>query len=286
MGVSPSSHTQDRRSPYPVDLQQNTLIAVPMKITDPGHSAWGPRLFHRLALLCQRLRYLNETAKRATPPNNQHLDPHSTKHDNSRPLHTWVLRTILLTRTKRTSSAVPRGSSQDGSQMQRLQGGYDANGAAVARPKMDRVHTLENPRLRKHGASQWCPQRGARRHKGIATIATDTNVSESFRLNQHQAYGTFLAKPASPLPIASTLPQPEEDRHNQKRYHRATSPPHSEAPPRHHQHATTSPSAPLPRRRRTSIVVVEGAAASPQHHCLRVVHPRPQPLQTAMANNR
>ena len=35
----------------PVLLQQNTPIAAPLKNTDPGHSAWGPRLSHRLTLL-------------------------------------------------------------------------------------------------------------------------------------------------------------------------------------------------------------------------------------------
>ena len=64
--------------------------------------------------------------------------------------------------------------------MRRLQGGHDANGAAVARPEMDRVLTLESPMQQ----GTWCltmvPQKGERHHKGAATIATNEGVSEGF----------------------------------------------------------------------------------------------------------
>ena len=44
--------------PAPVMFRQNTPVAALIENTDPGHSAWWPRLTHRLALLCQGLRYL------------------------------------------------------------------------------------------------------------------------------------------------------------------------------------------------------------------------------------
>ena len=59
MGLSPSSRTNMIVDPSaPVVHQQNTPIAAPINTTDPGHSAWGPRLSHRLSLLCQELRYM------------------------------------------------------------------------------------------------------------------------------------------------------------------------------------------------------------------------------------
>ena len=80
-------------------------------------------------------------------------------------------------------------------QMRRLQRGYDANGAAVARPKMDKVVTLKIPVQYKNYASQWCPQQEERCHNGTTTIATDKSVSEDFRPTQHHACHTYLAKP-------------------------------------------------------------------------------------------
>ena len=79
--------------------------------------------------------------------------------------------------------------------MRRLQRGHDANGAAVARPKMDKVVTLKIPVQYKNYASQWCPQQEERRHKGAATIATDKSVSAGFRPTPHHACRTYLAKP-------------------------------------------------------------------------------------------
>ena len=84
-----------------------------------------------------------------------------------------------------------------GLQMRRLQRGHDANGAAVARPKMDKVVTLKIPVQYKNYASQWCPQQEERCHNGTTTIATDKSVSEDFRPTQHHACCTFLAKPVA-----------------------------------------------------------------------------------------
>jgi hypothetical protein len=67
MGPSSSSHTHTVGDPPDlVKLQHKTLLVTPMKTTDPDHFACGPRLFHRLTLLCQGLRYLK-------PMREQHL---------------------------------------------------------------------------------------------------------------------------------------------------------------------------------------------------------------------
>ena len=58
MGKSPSSHTHDRQSPSPSRSSAEHSRRSEIENTDPGHSVWGPRLSHRLALLCQELRYL------------------------------------------------------------------------------------------------------------------------------------------------------------------------------------------------------------------------------------
>ena len=49
-------------------------------------------------------------------------------------------------RTSNTTNQPPRLLGQDGPKMRRLQGGYDANGTAVAHPEMDKIHTFESPK--------------------------------------------------------------------------------------------------------------------------------------------
>jgi hypothetical protein len=59
--MEPSTSSRTHTVGNPPDLaklQCKTPVEVPMKTTKPGLSAWGPRHFHRLTLLCQGLRYL------------------------------------------------------------------------------------------------------------------------------------------------------------------------------------------------------------------------------------
>ena len=112
-------------------LQQSTLITTPLKNTDLGHSAWGPRLSHRLTLLrattlkCTGTSPLvtlgtalpssrtSETALRASPTPGRHRGHHSTKCASSRiaapmgPLHL-----AASTLTLRTFSATTHGPSR------------------------------------------------------------------------------------------------------------------------------------------------------------------------------
>jgi hypothetical protein len=104
MGLSPSSHIHTIGDPpILVNLQHKNPAITLMKTTYPGHSSWGPRLSHRLTLLCKGLRYLK-------PLREQHLRP-VIAGDTSAPCaptqvlqHPWALYTLLPTWTKCTSS--------------------------------------------------------------------------------------------------------------------------------------------------------------------------------------
>jgi hypothetical protein len=84
-GLSPTSRTHSIVDPSASTLlRQKTPVAAPMKTTDPGHSAWGPCLIHRLTLLPKTR--ISETTLRATPLPSRHPDYHYmyTKCANSR----------------------------------------------------------------------------------------------------------------------------------------------------------------------------------------------------------
>jgi hypothetical protein len=88
----------------PVKLRHKTPVVATMKTIDLVHTAWGPRLSHRLTLLCQGLRYLKLLRE-------QHLRL-AVAGDTTTPCtptqvlqYPRALRTFLPTRTKRTSSA-------------------------------------------------------------------------------------------------------------------------------------------------------------------------------------
>ena len=88
----------------PVDLQQNTPVAATMENTDPDHSAWGTRLSHRLALLCQGLRYLKPLWERYIRPADTGVT--TAPCSGSRSQHPWSLCTFLPTQTKHNSTIV------------------------------------------------------------------------------------------------------------------------------------------------------------------------------------
>ena len=111
------------------------LSSRSINTTDPGHSAWRPRLSHRFTLLCQELRYLK-------PQREHHLRPAVTELTTAPcpPVqvlqHPWALYTFLPTRTVRTSCSTqtkpptkpppPLPQAVPGLQMRRLQRGNDA----------------------------------------------------------------------------------------------------------------------------------------------------------------
>ena len=73
MELSPSSRTNTIIDPSaPVVRQQNTPVVAPMNTTDPGLSAWGPHLFHRLTLLTQHNSSPAHRAPPAPPLPSQH----------------------------------------------------------------------------------------------------------------------------------------------------------------------------------------------------------------------
>jgi hypothetical protein len=121
------------------------------------HSAWGPRLTHRLNLLCQGLRYLKLLRK-------HHLrlavieKHHSTMHaSSSSPAPMAPLHLAANTLTLRTSSSTAYGPSrppptlplaETSLRKRRPQGGSDADGAAVAVQKTGLGFHPETPSFR------------------------------------------------------------------------------------------------------------------------------------------
>nr|CAB3478576.1 unnamed protein product [Digitaria exilis] len=98
---------------------------------------------------------------------------HNINCANSRPPTPMGPLHLPTKRTKRnTTNQPPPPATQGGSHMRRLQGGHDASGAAVARPKWTRFSPLRPPCRREYGASQWCPN-GRTTPRCAATIATD-----------------------------------------------------------------------------------------------------------------
>jgi hypothetical protein len=124
MGPSPSSRAHTVGDPSdPTQLQRKALVAAPKKTTDPGLSAWGPRLFHRLTPLPRTQMSeadTGETTEPCTPPRDLQ--------------HPRALCTILPTRAKRPSSRRAQTTlahhhhcqTKAGLDMLRLQGGHDA----------------------------------------------------------------------------------------------------------------------------------------------------------------
>jgi hypothetical protein len=104
-GPSTSSRTKKVADPpAPTKRRQKTPVMAPMQITDPGHSAWGARLIHRLTLHCQGLIYLKPVWKQRTRPAVTEVTtaPSVPTQDLQ---HPWILCTSLPPQTKHTTSA-------------------------------------------------------------------------------------------------------------------------------------------------------------------------------------
>jgi hypothetical protein len=104
-GLSPTSRTHSIVDPSASTLlRQKTPVAAPMKTTDPGHSAWGPCLIHRLTLLPKTL--ISETTLRATPlpQPSPRLPLHVHQMCQLEATPPWALCTSLPTRTKHTTT--------------------------------------------------------------------------------------------------------------------------------------------------------------------------------------
>ena len=205
-GRSPSSHTHDRRSPCPRGASVEHPVAAPMKIANPSHSVWGPRLSHRLTSLPRT--QVNETAMGATPPSSRHRGHQSTKRASSRPLAPMGPLHLPANTNQahlhcRCARATPSTNHRHYLTKAGLRCDASKEGTTpMALPSHVQRWTGFSPSRascsRGHGASQWCPQQGQRHHKGAATIATDKSVSEGFRPTQHHTCHTFLVKSVAP----------------------------------------------------------------------------------------
>jgi hypothetical protein len=177
--------------PAPALLRRNTPVATPRRITDPGHSARGPRLTRRLTLICQRLRYLKPLQEHhlrlaetkiiaALCINSKHPTPMSPLH---LPADTDVAHFHFL-----CAQATPPNIHHQhclklhatGLIKRRLQGGCDADGATAASPVMDRVFTLRTSCCKtKHPTV--APSIG-QRHPRTPPPSPPTSAGEDFRL--------------------------------------------------------------------------------------------------------
>jgi hypothetical protein len=142
-GSSSSSRTHKIADPpAQPKRRQRTPVATPIKITDPGHSAWGPRLFHCLTLLHQGLRYLNPLREQCFRPAVTEVTTalctptqDSSTHGSSAPCRQHKDQAHPLsccTRANQPPIILPQAESS--LHKWRLQGGRDADEAAVARP--------------------------------------------------------------------------------------------------------------------------------------------------------
>jgi hypothetical protein len=168
-GPSPSSRTHTVGDPSdPTKLPRKAPFAAPKKTTDPGLSAWGPRLFHRLTPLPRT--QITEAANRATPPPNRCRSNHRTKRTALRPsapkgpLHHPANTGQAPLQPPRANKTGPPPPLPD-------QGGsrYVAPPRRARRqapsshvPRELGFHP-ENPVKQKHDDPQWCPNRKKRR---------------------------------------------------------------------------------------------------------------------------
>jgi hypothetical protein len=106
--------------------------------------------------------------------------------------------------------------------MRRLQEGYDANDAIIARPQRTRFSPW-NPVLQEHGNLQWFPQQGERRPRAPSPLPPTV---EAYARNF-----TISAAHSRPKTVAHC-------NHNAST-RKSLAPP--ETPPRHHQQAPNSP---------------------------------------------
>jgi hypothetical protein len=171
-----------------------------MKTTDLGHSAWGARLFQRLATLPKT--QISETALRAPLPPTCHRDHHcparqlkaSSTHGPSAPsrqhltLHTSTSAANGLTRSPPTLPLVETRLCK-----RRPQGGRDADGAAIAVQQTGPGFHPETPCFRTRCPIVMSPV-GRTTPQAAATTTTGTSTSEDFRPGQHRATRTISIK--------------------------------------------------------------------------------------------
>jgi hypothetical protein len=158
----PSSRTHTVGDPSdPTKLQRKALVAAPKKTTDPGLTAWGPRLFHRLTPLPRT--QITEAAKRATPPPSRCRRNHRTKRTASRPsapkgpLHQPANKGQAPLQPPRVNNTGPPPLPDQG-------GSRYAAPPRRARRQAPSSHVPrglgfhpENPVEQKHDDPQWCP---------------------------------------------------------------------------------------------------------------------------------
>jgi hypothetical protein len=144
-------------TPSPAKYQRKHPVTVPLKITDLGHSAWGPRHFHRLTLLCQGLRYLRNQLGSTTSAQPSPRSPLHLVHQLKMSISMGSLHPAANTKTLCTSRATADGPSRPPPTLasaemslckRHLQGGRDADGATVARPTTGPGFHLETPYFR------------------------------------------------------------------------------------------------------------------------------------------
>jgi hypothetical protein len=115
-------HTPGRRPPSSDQASAKSSRHGTNATTDSGHSVWGPRLIHRLTLLCQGLRYLKPVREHRFRPTVTEVTT-ATSIPTQDLWHPWLLCTSLPTRTKRTSFAAARKHTTNQPPPPHIQGG-------------------------------------------------------------------------------------------------------------------------------------------------------------------
>jgi hypothetical protein len=161
-------HTPRHRSPCSDQASAESSRHGTNETTDLGHSAWGPRLIHRLILLCQGLRYLKpeggdasaQPSPRSQPQQACQLKTSGVHGSSAPPCQHGRSAPHLPPRASNTTNQPPPPPIQVG-----IPNATPPRRARRQRRRRrtstkDRVFTLDKPCAARNSAYQWCPQRG------------------------------------------------------------------------------------------------------------------------------
>jgi hypothetical protein len=168
-GPSPSSRTRLAVDPHaPTKASAESSRHGTNATTDLGHSVWGPRLIHRLILLCQGLRYLKPEGGNASAqpsPSSQpqqacQLKTSGARGSSAPPCQHGRNTHHMPPRASNTTNQPPPPPIQVGIPNARPPRRARRQRCRRRTSIKDRAFTLDKPCAARNRASQWCPQRG------------------------------------------------------------------------------------------------------------------------------
>jgi hypothetical protein len=161
-------HTPRRRSPCSDQASAESSRHGTNATTDPGHSAWGPRLIHRLILLCQGLRYLKpeggnasaQPSPRSQPQQACQLKTSGARGSSAPPCQHGRRALHMPPHASNTTNQPPPPPIQVGIPNAMPPRRARRQRCCRRTSIKDRAFTLGKPCATRNNASQWWPQRG------------------------------------------------------------------------------------------------------------------------------